>query len=340
MKIIKKLSKNKNDANSTISIAMCTFNGANFLQEQLVSIARQIHLPDEIVICDDGSTDSTLQILKEFEKDAPFPVKIYCNKIKLGATKNFEKAIKLCKGEIIVLSDQDDIWLPQKIKKIAETFKKNPVVSYVFSNALVVDEKLNSIDGTLWDYVSFTANRRRKFEQGNQIEVLVERSVVTGATMAFSKTITNWILPIPEGWVHDKWIALLASAAEEKGIFIEEPLVKYRLHSKQSIGINMDGDKKLNLIEQFKRAYNTKLESYEIVIDRLVYILNRLNEVNKMTKKTNEFLKGKIKHLHERQCIHNYSPWKRINRIFKELLSRRYHRFSNGWKSVLKDLFL
>ena len=334
------LSKNKNNTEPTISVAMCTFNGADFSQEQLNSIAKQTHLPDEIVICDDGSTDSTLQILEEFEKDAPFPVRIYCNKIRLGATKNFEKAIRLCKGEIIILSDQDDIWLPQKIKKIVETFKKNPDTGYIFSNALVVDEKLNSIDGTLWDYVSFTANRRRKFEQGNQIEVLLERSIVTGATMALSKKITNWILPIPEEWVHDKWIALLTSAAEEKGIFIEEPLIKYRLHSKQSIGINMDGDKKLNLIEQFKRAHNTKLESYEIVIDRLEYILNRLNEVNKMTKKTNEFLKGKIKHLHERQRMHNYSPWKRINTIFKELISRRYHRFSNGWKSVLKDLFL
>ena len=332
--------QNQDVSKSTISIAMCTFNGADYLQEQLVSIAKQTHLPDELVVCDDGSTDSTLQILDEFKKDAPFPVRIYYSKIRLGATKNFEKAIMLCKGEIIFLSDQDDIWLPQKIKKIAETFKKNPDVGYIFSNALVVDEKLNSIDGTLWDYVSFTANRRRKFGQGNQIEVLVERSVVTGATMALSKTITNWILPIPEGWVHDKWIALLASAAEEKGIFIEEPLVKYRLHSKQSIGINMDGDKKLNLIEQFKRAYNTKLESYEIVIDRFEYILNQLNEVNNMTKRTNEFLKGKIMHLRKRQLIHNYSRWKRINVIFRELISRRYHRFSNGWKSVLKDLFL
>ncbi|MBA7582213.1 hypothetical protein ES708_24137 [subsurface metagenome] len=332
--------QNQDVIKSTISIAMCTFNGADYLQEQLVSIVKQTRLPDELVVCDDGSTDSTLQILGEFEKDAPFSVRIYCNKIRLGATKNFEKAITLCKGEIIALCDQDDIWLPQKIKKIVETFKKNPDTGYIFSNALVIDEKLNSIDGTLWDYVSFTANRRRKFEQGNQIEVLVERSVVTGATMALCKTKTNWILPIPEKWVHDKWIALLASAAEEKGIFIEEPLIKYRLHSKQSIGINIDGDKKLNLIEQLKRVYNTKLESCEIVIDRLVYILNRLNEVNKMTKRTNEFLIGKIKHLHERQWMHNYSRWKRINRIFKELINRRYHRFSNGWESVLKDLFL
>ena len=85
--------QNQDVIKSTISIAMCTFNGDDYLQEQLNSIAKQIHLPDEIVICDDGSTDSTLQILKEFEKDSPFPVRIYCNKIRLGATKNFEKTI-------------------------------------------------------------------------------------------------------------------------------------------------------------------------------------------------------------------------------------------------------
>ncbi len=334
------LSKNKNNANPTISVALCTFNGDDYLQEQLNSIARQTHLPDEVVICDDGSIDSTFQILEKFEKDTPFPVRIYYNKVRLGATKNFEKAIKLCKGEVIVLSDQDDIWLSQKIEKITEVFKKNPDFGYIFSNALLVDGKLNLIDGTLWDYVLFTEDIKRKFKEGNQIEVLTGRSIVTGATMALSKSITNLILPIPKEWVHDKWIALLASAAEKKGIFIEKPLIKYRLHSKQSIGINMDGEKKLNLLEQLKRAYNAKLESYQIVIDQLVYILNRLNEVNKMTKRTNKFLKGKIKHLHERQWMHNYSRWRRINKIFIELISGRYHRFSNGWKSVIKDLFL
>ena len=92
-----------------LSVSMCTYNGARFLREQLESIASQIRLPDELVVCDDGSTDATLAILTEYAKAVRFPVRIQCNTSRLGPAKNFEQAISLCKGEIIVLSDQDDI---------------------------------------------------------------------------------------------------------------------------------------------------------------------------------------------------------------------------------------
>jgi len=329
------LLQNKDTAKLTISIAMCTFNGADYLQEQLISIAKQTRLPDELVVCDDGSTDSTLQILSEFNKDAPFPVKINQNKIRLGATKNFEEAIMLCKGNIIALSDQDDVWLPHKLEKIEKLFEKYPNAGYAFSDAIVVDEKLNPFDFTLWDYVLFTVNQRRNFKQGYQSEVLIKHNVVTGATMAFCKKIKNWILPIPEEWMHDEWIALLASTAEEKGIFDEEPLVKYRIHPKQLVSINVNAN---DFIAQFKKAYNTKSESYQAEAERISYVVDRLLSANKLTKEANKLFKEKITHLQARQWLHNHSHWKRFSRVFTELLSGRYHRFSNGWKSVVKDL--
>ena len=337
------LSQNKDTSNSTISIAMCTFNGADYLQEQLVSITKQTRLPDELVVCDDGSTDSTLQILDEFKKKVLFPVIIHCNKKRLGATKNFEKVITLCKGEIIALSDQDDVWLPQKLEKIEELFKEHPNAGYIFSNALVVDEKLNPLDFTLWDRFLFTKNARKRFEKGhqNQVEILIHHNVVTGATMAFRKNIKDLILPIPEGWVHDEWIALLASAVGSRGIFIDEPLIRYRLHDRQLIGIGIGSDKKFNLIEQFKRANNnTKAEFYKNQAEGFIYISDQLNLTNKVTKETNKLLEGKIAHLQARQWLHGHSRWKRPNRVFTELINGHYHRFSNGWKSVIKDLCL
>lgn len=332
--------QNQDVSKSTISIAMCTFNGADYLQEQLVSIVKQTRLPDELVVCDDGSTDSTLQILDEFKKKVLFSVIIHCNKKRLGATKNFEKVITLCEGEIIALCDQDDVWLPQKLEKIEELFKEHPNAGYIFSEGIIVNEKLQPLNFTLWDRFLFTKTARKRFEQGhqNQVEILIHHNVVTGATMAFRKNIKDLILPIPEEWVHDEWIALLASAVGVKGIFIDEPLIKYRLHNRQLIGIG--SNKKLNLIEKLQKAYNTKSEVYKVNAERLIYILDQLNLTNKVTKEANKLFKEKITHLQARQWLHDHSRWKRPSRVFIELLNGRYHRFSNGWKSVVKDLFL
>lgn len=314
---------------------MCTYNGADYLQEQLISIMTQICLPDELVVCDDGSTDSTLQILKEFKKRAPFPVRIYYNKIRLGATKNFEKAISLCKGEIIALSDQDDVWLPHKLEKIENIFKNNHDVGYIFSDAMIVDEQIYPIGHTMWESVLFTTHQRKSFKNGFQLEVLLKHNVVTGATMAFRAEIRNWILPISNQWVHDEWIALLSSALGIKGDFIEESLIKYRQHFTQLIG-----GRKLKLIEQFQKAIGTKSESYNAMAKRFEHMLNRLVLINKPTKKIKKLFEDKIKHLQARQWLHGHSRWKRPNRVFIELIGGHYHRFSNGWKSAIKDLLL
>ena len=319
----------------SLSVAMCTYNGSKYLQEQLNSIAEQTQLPDEIVICDDGSTDSTLQILDEFKKNATFQVIIYHNEKRLGSTKNFEKAINLCKGDIIVLSDQDDVWLPHKIEKLEHTFKNNPVIGYVFSDAIVVDDKLFPLGYTMWKSILFTMYQRRLFKNGHQVEVLLKHNVVTGATMAFRAEIRNWVLPISDQWVHDAWIALLLSAIGIKGDFIEEPLIKYRQHHQQSIG-----GRKLNLHEQFQKACNTGSEYYNIMANEFECINKRLISTNKLTKKTKKLFEAKIEHLKIRQRIHNKKKWRCYHLICREFLNGHYHRFSNGWKSAIKDLCL
>ena len=319
----------------TLSIAMCTFNGAVYLSEQLDSISKQTHLPDELIVCDDNSTDMTQQILNEFRELAPFQVKIFHNIKKLGSTKNFEKAITLCRGDIIILSDQDDVWLPNKIEKLENIFKNNHNIGYVFSDAIIVDEKLSPLGYTMWKSILFTKYQRRLFKDGYQLEVLLKHNVVTGATMAFRANIRVWILPISGQWVHDAWIALLSSALGINGDFYEEPLSKYRQHHQQSIG-----GRKLNLHEQFQNTYKTKSEFYKIIANKFECIIERLNHLHKLTKKNKKLFQAKIEHLKTRERIHGYKKWKCYHLIFRELLNGRYHRFSNDWKNVIKDLFL
>lgn len=108
----------------SISIAMCTYNGERYLREQLDSLSRQTCRPLELVICDDGSTDKTLQIIQDFTATAPFPVYLHVNPTNLGYADNFLKAAGLCQGEWVAFSDQDDVWMPEKIERVEQVIKQ------------------------------------------------------------------------------------------------------------------------------------------------------------------------------------------------------------------------
>jgi len=320
--------------NSGISVAMCTCNGELFLFEQLESIAKQTFLPDELIICDDQSTDGTLKIVQDFQNKFPFHMKIYLNSSKLGSTKNFEKAISLCNENIIVLSDQDDFWFPNKLEKMIRAFKNQPKTSYIFSNAIIVDEKLQNSSFTIWERISFDFRQRKDYKQGQQLKVLLKHNIVTGATIAFRAELRKLILPIPEQWVHDAWIALLLSAANIKGTFIEETLIKYRQHSNQLIGT-----KRLTFNRQLDKTYHTKLDYYKQLSKSFEDVVSRLILMDKLNANTELLIQSKIHHLNIRQMIHEVQYWQRWYWVFKEILNGRYNCFSNGWKSVAKDLF-
>jgi len=106
---------------------MATYNGAGFIKEQLDSFARQTLLPSELVVCDDGSTDGTREILRQFAAEAPFQVRIYRNPERLGYRDNFLHALELCKGDLVAFSDQDDVWLPEKLAVCAADFESDAV---------------------------------------------------------------------------------------------------------------------------------------------------------------------------------------------------------------------
>src|SRR5260221_14241396 len=122
---------------TTVSIAMATYNGQKYIQRQLDSLAAQTRIPDELVICDDGSEDDTIAIVESFARSAPFPVKIHRNDVRLGYRANFMRAAGLCRSDLIAFSDQDDYWRPNKIEASLQPFC-DPEVILVYHNADVV----------------------------------------------------------------------------------------------------------------------------------------------------------------------------------------------------------
>src|ERR1035437_5785271 len=131
----------------SISVAMCTFNGQKFLGQQLASIASQTRPPTEVIIRDDCSTDSTVEIINSFAATAPFPVKLTINEKNLGSlpkgiTRNFELATQQCCGQLIAPCDQDDIWFPSKLSLMAEILENDDNLGLVFSDAQLVNEEI------------------------------------------------------------------------------------------------------------------------------------------------------------------------------------------------------
>ena len=217
-----------------VSIALCTYNGAVFLKEQLESIAAQIRTPDELVISDDQSTDDTVRLIEEFAATAAFPVRLSVNESNLGTAKNFEKAISLCRGDVIVLSDQDDVWHSDRLESIERIFEAKPQLSLVFSNAEIVDETLRFLDQTLFDWVHFDGQKQELVRSGGALDLQLRENLVCGCTVAFRANLKELVLPIPGDGplVHDGWIVLLIAAVGEID-FISRPLLKYRQHAAQ-----------------------------------------------------------------------------------------------------------
>lgn len=224
-----------------ISVALCTFNGARYLEAQLTSIARQTLLPDEIILCDDGSDDATLAIARQFADRSRVAMTIHENPQRLGSVANFEQAIGHCTGEIILLCDQDDEWHPQRVERSVRALEREKA-GYIFSDAELVDADGQSLGMRLWQMVDFTATDRDRFNRGDfQPRLLMRQPCVTGATMALRAELRPLFLPVPQSiqphFHHDRWIALTLSMHGHTGYAVAEPLIRYRLHGQQQVGL-------------------------------------------------------------------------------------------------------
>jgi glycosyltransferase involved in cell wall biosynthesis len=333
-----------------ISIALCTYNGSDFLNEQLKSFLAQTKLPDELVICDDSSEDETVEIVKEFAKSSPFPVRIYVNEQNLGSTKNFERAISLCTGDIIFLSDQDDVWRSDKIELMYDGFAKSKNTGLVFSDAEVVNENLKTLKPSVLDF-SFAAKERAAAKRKGLFTMMLKKNVVIGATMAFRREYKNFFMPIPAhlpNVLHDGWIALITSAVS-KTVCVEKPLIKYRQHPTQQLGINSKFLKN-NSQSNHRIVYSDSIKNLRKELKKLSLLSDILNEYPQFQKRVvrsevdsliNECRREIIETIRHYENRMNLSPsrLKRVLPIYKEVKTGRYHRFSKGLKSAAKDIY-
>ncbi|MEA5139322.1 glycosyltransferase family 2 protein [Arcicella rigui] len=318
----------------TLSIALCTYNGGKFLREQLQSLANQTLLPFEIVITDDCSTDNTEQIVEEF-KDV-LRIRFYKNPSPLRVNKNFEKAISLCKGDIIVPCDQDDIWHPEKLSTICRYFKNNPTQLTVFSDAILIDESGNSLGKTFWSVVRFHALQIQQWKNGYAFDLLLHGNRTAGCMMAFRKELLEYTLPFPTHipeMIHDGWLTIMSAMFNRLGM-IEETLISYRQHQFQQIGTRpKEGGKVLSLKERFSRSRAEKIAPFVVKRDYFCTLKEAISEhlknVNDEAVKQNFAKISKIIKFYETRAS---LPAFRLARIFPVLVmlfKGMYHTYKD-----------
>ena len=320
-----------------ISVALCTFNGARFLEDQLESISAQARLPDELVVCDDHSSDRTVALLRDFARSAPFPVRIEVNPATLRSTRNFEKAIGLCTGDLIATCDQDDVWLPGKLALCEEAFAGKPRPGLVFTDAEIVDETLRPLGYRLWESIHFDGRARRQLLRGRGFDVLLRQWLVTGATMVFRSEFRSLLLPIPECWIHDGWIAFLLGAVAPLG-FVDQPTVAYRQHPGQQIG-----GRRLTVGELMAAARSMGPAHFRVSHERIRLARERLRQFEDRVLDPADLalVDEKLAHVARRLAIsESPSRARRVVWTLDEALRGRYARFSPAWSHVVKDMFL
>ena len=222
-----------------LSVALCTFNGHKYLKEQILSILGQELAVDEIVICDDCSSDETFNIIKDFqESNKSVKWTVHQNLYTLGVTRNFERALSLCTGDIIFLSDQDDIWLPHKTRRIVDFFERNPMVNLVFTDASLIDDKGKQKTNRTYFDACGLRQLKRVWESGLQFEIENVIQRLLGATIGLRRSFVQQCLPFSKevNNYHDGQLAMHSVVQACNGM-IDECLIQYRIHESNVVGL-------------------------------------------------------------------------------------------------------
>ncbi|WP_374951381.1 glycosyltransferase family 2 protein [Mucilaginibacter sp.] len=221
-----------------ISVVIATYNGQKYLEQQIESILRQTVTPDEIIVCDDCSTDGTAAILESYKQQELLTYVV--NNAQLGVIGNFKKGVALAKaGNYISLSDQDDEWMPDKLEKCAnllKTIDSERMPCMVYSDLMLVDKDDNILNMSFWNEVG----QQEKYQ--HNLQTLLFNQFVNGCTMLFNPALARMFSEIPNQvrFHHDDWIAVAAFAFGNVQR-IDEPLVRYRKHDNN---VTIEADKK------------------------------------------------------------------------------------------------
>ena len=290
----------------TIDVLLATYNGEKYLTEQIESILNQTYRNIRILISDDCSKDNTREIIKEYQKKDS-RIHAYFQENNLGYIKNFEFLIKQVESNMFMLSDQDDVWLPEKIEKTAEVMKRENA-DLVFGDLEVVDENLKTINPSFNEYM-LLKRKINKCIKNYKVNYLY--NCVTGCTTLIRSKWIEKILPIPSNsrYVpHDYWIGIMI-ALEGKLAYVEKPYIKYRQHGNNQIGTDKISHKFTKLEDVRNLFINVKLGVFGTFVENNSRFLGPIQDLNLKALRYYKMLQKKKNF--------NFKDWKIFHQLYK-----------------------
>ena len=322
----------------TLSVALCTYNGAAHVAEQLGTILGQTLAPHEIVVSDDGSSDDTVQIIEatfaawqQAHPDARIALRVVRNPTPLGVTANFEQALALCIGDLLALSDQDDLWPSGRLARMTVEFTSRPTLQLLHTDARLIDATGQPLGTTLFRTLGVSPADQQTVHAGRAVDLLLKRNIATGATMMLRREFLEAARPFPVGWVHDEWLAVVAAVTGAVDL-IEEPLVDYRQHDAQQIGASS-----LDTVGKFARLRASRGERNARLLSRANALNERAPRLPGVTAPILAAIAAKVAHEQTRSAL----PAQRIRRlvpILREWRRGRYRSYGLGVQDILRDL--
>jgi glycosyltransferase involved in cell wall biosynthesis len=317
---------------------MCTYNGGAFVAEQVRSILAQTHPPAELIVADDGSTDGTRDVVADtiaaYGRANPGlelrVVTLPPEAAPLGVAANFERALRASSFPVIALSDQDDVWHPDRLEHMLAALEA-PGVTLVHGDARLVDAVGADLGTTLFGALGLSATERSEIDAGDGFSALLRRNLATGATTLLRTEVRDRALPIPAGWIHDEWLAIVAAATSRTAL-LDEPLTDYRQHGENQIGVRRAslGDK-LSRLREPRQPRNSRL------LTRARSLAERLDALDGVPPERRALARAKLAHEARRSAL----PAIRIARVGGVITGWRsgdYRRFGRGGQDALRDL--
>ncbi|EIL87465.1 family 2 glycosyl transferase [Rhodanobacter sp. 115] len=315
---------------------MCTYNGAAYLSKQLDSLLGQTRLPDEIVIGDDGSTDDTLNMLDAFARramDTGVQIHLIRQPGNVGYVRNFSDMLLRAKGDVVFLCDQDDRWRADKLALMTERFEREPDLWLLCSDARLVDARGRFMGVTQFDALELDADERRLVHAGRAFDVLLRRSMVTGATTALRRIALEPCLPVGQDWIHDEWLAIIMAAMGRLDV-VEQTLIDYRQHAGNQVGMRKRTlrDKWRDLTCARGKQFRTEVARMRVLERHLASLGDRVRG-DALAK-----LAQRRRHFEIRMAIGRRARWRRLPLVWREARNGSYAMFGTGRRSMLRDL--
>ncbi|MBR3133512.1 MAG: glycosyltransferase family 2 protein [Clostridia bacterium] len=288
-----------------IDILLATYNGEKYLKQQLDSILKQTYGEFNLIISDDCSSDGTRRILDEYEK-MDSRITVYYQQENLGYVKNFEFLLSRVESEYYMLSDQDDVWLPNKVEE-SYNYLISENAELVFTDLIVVNEKLEEMYYSFNDLMKYS-KKAIKYED-YKLQFLY--NCVTGCTIITKKKFLNDILPIPnesEYVIHDFWIPLITSF-KGKIKYLNKPLIKYRQHEGNQVGAKTKGNGYKKFEDLRNHFIDVKKEIFSVYVNNNKAFPEKLK---KLSEKSYKYFNDI-----EKKKFFNFKGWSVFHRLYK-----------------------